>query len=112
MKILASRHFVALWGAASLGTLVLSQWLMFKAGCAGDVKGGASGDPVLALEIESQAIFVELIGLLLASALVAYLFRSKRGGPAAYGSVFFVFAFVALWFLGVETEMQGVSSCW
>jgi hypothetical protein len=88
MKIQASRHFVALWSAASLGTLTLSQWLMFKAGCAGDVKGGASGDPILALEIESQAIFVEFIGLLLTSALVAYLCRSKRGGPGAYGTAF------------------------
>lgn len=111
MTRLGRRYFLALWGLVCFATLTWSQWLMFKAGCVGDVKGGALGDPVLALDIESQAVLVELTGLLLTSVLVSYLCRKTRSGAVASGIAFFFFSFVVLGFVGVFTEAKGVSSC-
>lgn len=84
-------------------------FVMFKAGCAGDPKGGSLGDPVRALELESVALFPLLVSA--ASGGAALSLASQSNHRIAHGAGFALLVLVCLWFAGTQFEIWGVQSC-
>lgn len=84
-------------------------FIMFKAGCAGDPKGGSLGDPVRALQLEG----VGLLPLLLSAASggAAIGLASQSIHRVAHGVAFALLALICLWFAGMQFEVWGVQSC-
>jgi hypothetical protein len=95
----------------SLASLALSLWLMFQAGCAGDLKTGSLGDPQRALAFEHAALSLFLFGILGAIASIAAskgLAVPQRIGLVAAAVLFGV---PMLWLLGIQFEVWGVQHC-
>jgi Na+/pantothenate symporter len=100
--------------AALLGAItstIISLWLMYQSGCAGDLKTGTYGDPIEALHIESMAMQVLFIAMNLYA--MAYFLKSKESVPlriiAALGIM--VAVFVISFIPGVYFQGLGVASC-
>jgi len=87
----------------------LALFVMFKAGCAGDPKGGSLGDPVRALELEGVGLFPLLASA--ASGGVALGLASRSIHRVAHGAGFTLLALICLWFAGMQFEILGVQSC-
>lgn len=105
------QRVLVLLTAMAMAGIATAQWLWFRAGCVGDTKGGSLGDPVQALQIETQAAIVQMLALLVATAAITIFARRWPGGPALYGGAFFVVGIVCLWFVGIEVETMGVRAC-
>lgn len=84
-------------------------FVMFKAGCAGDPKGGSLGNPVGALELEG----IGLLPLLLSAASggAAIGLASWSIHRIAQGVAFALLIFIGLWLAGMQFEVWGVQSC-
>ncbi len=91
--------------------LVASLWLSYLAGCAGDTKGGALGDPVRALELEGQSLLPSLLSLFSGTALLFIFSRGTAAKRTAVAIAFFVFSGAALFYLGIQFEVWGIKSC-
>jgi hypothetical protein len=95
--------------ALSLMAVAVAYFILYRAGCTADLKSG-SGDPLRALEIESSALLVHLIGVLLGGLSIGLLTNgSKNGLASAVG--FIVFGGIGLWIVGIQIEIWGVQSC-
>jgi hypothetical protein len=97
-----------------LGTLfavggAVTFFLMFQAGCAGDLKSGSFGDPYRALELERVAFLPLLVSASLGGAAIGL--RSHSIHRAAYGGAFALFAVACLWFAGVQFQHWGAQTC-
>jgi hypothetical protein len=105
MRIAHTPGFRVLLVALSVLCLALSYWLQFRAGCAGDVKSGALGDPQRALQLEYIAFpfFLLAVG---AGVAVLLLY-----GRLAIASAFFLIGGPLMWYLGVQLEVWGVQHC-
>ncbi|MDP1928781.1 MAG: hypothetical protein Q8K62_09765 [Thiobacillus sp.] len=86
-----------------------SLFVMFKAGCAGDLKGGSLGDPVRALQLEGFSLFPLLFSA--ASNGSAIGLMSKSIHRVAQGLAFAIFVLFCLWMAGMQAETWGVQSC-
>lgn len=92
-------------------TYAIFLWLMYKSGCAGDMKTGAYGDIAKALELENKA-FLSLYASAL-FILIAYIVASKRhiavriSSGVAIGMVYFLFAL----YTGGSVQIDGISIC-
>ena len=100
--------------AAMLGAFTsttISFWLMYQSGCAGDLKTGSYGDPIKALRIESIAMQVLFVAMILYA--MAYYFKSKRSVlfRAVGALAIMVFVFVISFVPGVYFQSLGVTSC-
>jgi len=84
-------------------------FVMFKAGCAGDVKGGSLGNPVRALELEGVGLVPLLISAVSGGAAVGLMSRSSY--RVVYGVGFALAALICLWLAGIQFEIWGVQSC-
>lgn len=98
----------------SLGLLfavsaALSLFVMFKAGCAGDPKGGSLGNPVRALELEGVALLPLLLSTVFGGAAISLASRSVH--RVTQGVAFALVALIGLWFAGMQFEVLGVQSC-
>ena len=100
--------------AALLGAItstIISFWLMYQSGCAGDLKTGTSGDPIEALRIESMAMQVMFVAMILYA--MAYFMKSKESillriiGALGIMVIVFVISFIP----GVYFQGIGVASC-
>jgi len=87
----------------------LSLIMMFKAGCAGDTKGGAYGDPLRALELEGMALFTLILSAVFGVAGIMCVSRFTNRG--AIGAAFGLLALVILWLAGIQLESWAVQSC-
>jgi hypothetical protein len=87
----------------------LSLFFMFKAGCAGDPKGGSLGDPIRALQLESFSLFPLLISAVTGGAAISLISRSIH--RVAQGVAFATFTLFCLWLAGMQFEIWGVQSC-
>lgn len=87
----------------------LALFVMFKAGCAGDPKGGSLGDHVRALELEGFGLFPLLVSAVFGGAALGLASQSIH--RVAHGVSFALLALVCLWFTGMEFEIWGVQSC-
>lgn len=87
----------------------LAFFVMFKADCAGDPKGGSLGAPVRALELEGVALFPLLISA--ASCGAALGMASQSIHRVAHGAGFALLALICSWFVSMQFEIWGVQSC-
>jgi hypothetical protein len=111
MAFASVRHLrIALW-LGSFVCVAVSFLFMFKAGCAGDLKGGSLGDLEQAMDHEGGGVFIGWLGLLLASAATAstpkFDLVQRVGCAIAVGVV----GLVALTVVGIQFEVWGVQSC-
>jgi len=87
----------------------LSLFIMFKAGCAGDPKGGSLGDPIRALQLEGYSFFPLLLSAVTGGAAIGMM--SKSIHRVAQGVAFAMLALFCLWIAGMQLEIWGVQSC-
>ena len=85
-------------------------YFSFQAGCAGDVKTGALGNPSLALQIENFAFSIMFLGLVLGAFAIA-LRTSGVAKCVANGLGFVIIGFILFWLLSWQLEAFGVHSC-
>jgi hypothetical protein len=81
-------------------------WVSHIAGCAGDLKSGTRGDPLLALDIEALSAYPYFAALVSAGVGLFFWFRgtlNTRLGTA--GAVVLLLA-AGLWVLGVSVEIE------
>ncbi|MEQ1663072.1 MAG: hypothetical protein ABL877_10310 [Thiobacillus sp.] len=84
-------------------------FIMFKAGCAGDAKGGSLGDPTRALQLEGYSFYPLLLSAGTGGAAIGMI--SKSIHRVAQGVAFATFALSCLWIAGMQLEIWGVQSC-
>lgn len=100
--------------ALGLFALATAAWayMLHASSCAGDIKGGHWGDPVLALEMESQAF---AFGIVASCMLGAVLALSPKPRSAISRSLSFlaatVLCFIAIVVSGFFIDGQSVASC-
>lgn len=94
-----------------MASIVGYLYLAYLAGCAGDTKGGALGDPVRALVLEGYSVGPFLVAVVSTAIAVFSFMRGTVGFRmgVSVGSVFF--SAVGLWFAGMQIEWEGVRSC-
>ena len=95
----------------SVGGVALCYYCMFRAGCTGDVKSGALGNPARALEWESLATLPFLLGVVAGVALMARTLRGVSGWSKAAIAACALVGTVSLWLGSVEMESRGILSC-
>jgi len=85
-------------------------WLLFQAGCAGDLKTGIYGDPLRALEFERAAVPFLFLSFVAGVASIASLrpIELLQRVLWAVGLVFF--GLPAAWLFGPQFEGWGVQS--
>ncbi len=97
--------------AIGVTLLLAAIGLSFWAGCTGDVKTGALGNPVAALQIESFSAVAALAAALALVGAVSTL-RTRASTTRVKLGVAAAFAVAVLWVtVGLEAEVQGVKQC-
>jgi hypothetical protein len=112
-KMAISRGALALGSALlTVAAVAVSLGLLFKAGCSGDIKGGALGDPSAALHLEALALAPALLALV-AGACTVWLLTGRRGGGgrAALVVAWLVSGVPLLWIAGVQMQAWGTQAC-
>jgi hypothetical protein len=97
--------FVAL-ACAAIGLL-----LDFKAGCAGDSKYGAVGNPEAAMAISAQAFVFDLIASTAAGCSVGRLTKSSRTARISMGILAMVLVMATLEIVGHRLQGWGTTRC-
>jgi hypothetical protein len=97
--------FGLLFAISAISTLYVSG----LAGCAGDTKGGSYGDPVRAIQLEGYSMIALLVSATAGGAAVG--FWSKSINRVAHGGAASVVIIICLWFAGLQSEINGVISC-
>jgi hypothetical protein len=97
--------------ALSLVGIVASLIIAFSAGCAGDTKGGALGNPLRALQLENLSVVLLVLSLAVGSFGFVLRVSPSLEQRVAYAAAFFIFGSIALWFIAMVFEGKGVSSC-
>jgi hypothetical protein len=95
----------------SLAALAGAFMLLYQAGCAGDTKGAALGNPVHALHLEGLAMLPFAVGMVSGTGAIALAGGTSSGRRAALATGFLLIGGVFLWVLGVQFEIWGVQSC-
>ena len=111
--MIAQTHRKLAFATASLAvaSIAAAFVLVFKAGCAGDLKGGSSGDPLLALHLEGLALLPFLLGLA-ASTFVAWsVAGSGWARRSTLALTWFLFGGALLWLLGLRVQEWGTQAC-
>ncbi|KAF0843141.1 hypothetical protein FNL37_0559 [Methylovorus glucosotrophus] len=104
-SIYLARGLGLLFAVSAAATL----FIMFKAGCAGDTKGGSLGNPARAVELEELALFPLLISA--AASGTAICFGSQSIYRIAHGAGFAILVLIFLWFVGMYIEAWSFKSC-
>jgi hypothetical protein len=97
----------------ALGTalLVAGIALSFKAGCTGDLKGGALGNPIEALRLQGFAAMAALASTI-AFMCAASTLRTRSPSTRLKLAIAAVLITSLVWFtVGWEAEIQGVRQC-
>jgi formate hydrogenlyase subunit 3/multisubunit Na+/H+ antiporter MnhD subunit len=106
----AARKYLSLaFGLLFAVGAALTFFVMFKAGCAGDTKGGALGNPVRSLQLENLGMLFLLLSAAAGGAAIGFASKSKHRD--AQGIAFAMFTLIGLWLLGIQFETWGVQSC-
>jgi hypothetical protein len=100
----------ALLAGLSIAGIAVSYWLLFRAGCTADVKGGA-GDVSRALALENMALIPFVTGL--GAGVTIFLWRRVDPSPNRYlhAALFLALAVPVLWMFGMQIEVSGVQHC-
>lgn len=86
-------------------------YLGYLAGCAGDTKGGALGDPVRALVLEGYSLGPLLLAVASTGLAVFSFMHGPVGLRMSISVASVLFSAVVLWFAGVLIEWEGAKSC-
>jgi hypothetical protein len=86
-------------------------YLSFKAGCAGDLKGGSLGDPQEALRIQGQSLAPMFIFLLAITVLPFISLQTTMLKRTIAAIALFLVGFASLQAGGIYAEIQGVQQC-
>ncbi len=109
MMIKAQKYLLAsLWLCFAVGAAVTC-FILFKAGCAGDAKGGSLGDPVRALQLESYSLLPFILSAVFGGAAIGLM--SKSIHRVVQGGTFATLILLCLWLTGMKFETWGVQSC-
>jgi|SRR5215467_2541024 len=111
MQIADALRYRSILGVLSLVSLAISFWLLFRSGCAGDLKTGSLGDPHLALELEKAALPFFVFGLICPLALIALLRHLSVQRRIAIAAAIVLLGVPVLWLVGVQFEVWGVQHC-
>jgi hypothetical protein len=101
----------AILGATSLALYAVSAWLLFKAGCAGDTKGGSYGDPLVSLSLENAAFPFFLLAVVATASLIAWLTPGSMRYRVAATVAFVLVGIPVLWLMGLQVESWGLRHC-
>jgi len=96
--------------ALAICSFISALYFSFQAGCAGDLKSGALGNPSLALEMENTAFSIMFLGLVL-GAFAITLSTSGVAQRVANGLGFIIIGFILFWLLSWQLGALGVHSC-
>lgn len=91
-------------------SFISALYFSFQAGCAGDLKSGIFGNPLLALEIQNKAFSIMFFSLALGVSAIAFRSSGVVHG-LIYGWALIVFGSVSFWILAWQLEILGVQSC-
>jgi hypothetical protein len=109
MKITRNKIGILL-GSLSIVCILISYFILYKAGCAGDSKGGSYGNPMKSIEIESNGISF----LFAASIFIASSFGVLIRVPILLKILIAVFlavlSFVVFFLFGMEIEGLGIQN--
>ncbi|NOS81906.1 MAG: hypothetical protein E8D46_17045 [Nitrospira sp.] len=105
----SQKYFPLGLGLLSIMGAAFLFFIMFKAGCAGDSKGGSLGNPVRALQLESYGLLPLLLSA--ASGGAAIGFMSKSVHRVAHGLGVALLMLFCLWLAAMQFEMRGIQSC-
>jgi hypothetical protein len=108
MAFCAQKYLPVGFGLLSTIGAALLLFIMFKAGCAGDPKGGSFGDPVRALQLESFGLLPLLLSAASGGAAIGLM--SKSVHRVAQGLAFATFTLFCLWVAGMQFEIWGIQS--
>ena len=111
MKNLLSRHLVLLLWLAALSLIGASCVVLFKAGCAGDLKGGSLGSVEEALRLEEAGVPFAWAGVAIAVLAIACHGRLSAQQRIAGAVVVFLVGAIGSTFLGIQFEVWGVQAC-
>jgi hypothetical protein len=99
---------LALLSVAGIG---LWCWLLFRAGCTGDVKNGNEGDPVRAQELERFAAPFLLGGAAAGLASIGLLKHLPMAKRVLWGVRLVLFGLPIAWIVGVQFELLALRVC-
>jgi len=83
----------------------------YKAGCTGDLKGGAAGDIQKALTYESLGLPFLLLGVLFASSAASMIGNFRPAFRILQGSATFIVVLILTLFAGMQIEIWGNQPC-
>lgn len=109
MKITRNKIGMLL-GSLSIVCILISYFILYKAGCAGDSKSGIYGNPMKSIEIENCGMPF----LLAASLFFGLTFGVLIKVPILFRMLIAVFlvglSFVILFFFGIQIEDMGIQN--
>ena len=110
MTINAQKKYLRLGlGLLFVMSAILSFFVMFKSGCAGDIKGGALGNLVRAQELEGLGNIISVLSAAFGGAAYGLVSRSRN--RIAHSVAFALFSLVCFWLAGMQFNTWGVQSC-
>jgi len=111
MKAVQSRYVRVALVLCAATCLAVSLLLMYRAGCVGDLKGGTLGDPLKALAIESKAVVLGWLAVLLLAATAGALPWPHTVHRVTAVISALVFGWGAVNISGIHFETLGVQAC-
>lgn len=81
----------------------------FKAGCIGDIKGGALGNPARALELENISLLFLLLSASAGGTAIGLISRSIH--RIAKGVAYGLLILGGVWLASIQCEIWAVQSC-
>jgi hypothetical protein len=103
-----ARRSLVLVGLLALAGAVGS---MFHAGCVGDTKSGALGDPIAAIRIEGYSILLGMFGCIVLAGSASMLAGASISKRIISAIGVFMLCFIVLAAGGIEAEVLGVQHC-
>lgn len=111
MPTMATKRISSTFALLAVACIAATYMLLFKAGCTGDPKGGAWGDPSLALHLESLSLILLVVGL----ASGSYAAWSAAGPATTRRCIAALATFCVggalLWLSVFLIEMWGTQAC-
>ncbi len=98
-------------GSMVLLCAAISLAVLYRAGCTGDAKTGALGDPVRALDLEEVGTMFEWLGVAFAVATVVIRSGPGLGPRFKAGAVALLIGLTLGTFAGLQFESLGVRTC-
>jgi hypothetical protein len=97
--------------AGALAWFASSFWIFFRAGCVGDTKTGAYGNPVSALHLEDVGFGVFAMGIVMVALCIGLFSSSRPFWRVIWSIAWLLIGVPGLCLTALEIEEWGVRSC-